>query len=145
MAATKLKPKPLTKKQQKQYARNAAKAKKAKAKADVLKKAEAAKVKARADARNERLTQEVLAAWHTPEGELITVEKAAEIIGDVKPRRVRQFVAEGRLPALRIKSTYLIKWSDLLNFKDVPRHSGRQTPYESFLHLAEEEKSFTPD
>ncbi len=123
MVATK-KSKPLTKKQLA-----------AKAKADALKQAAAAKVKATADARNERRTKEVLAAYHTPppEQEIITVEKAAEIIGDVKPRRVRQFVAEGRLPAIRVKSTYLIKWSDLLDFKDVPRRSGRQTPEETFF------------
>jgi excisionase family DNA binding protein len=71
----------------------------------------------------------VLALYHTPvpEQEIISVEKAAEIIGNVKPRRVRQFIAEGRLPAIRVVSTYLIKWTDLLNFVTVPRKSGRQS------------------
>ncbi|MCK5643879.1 MAG: hypothetical protein KAJ19_23990, partial [Gammaproteobacteria bacterium] len=57
--------------------------------------------------RIKRRTEKDLAKYHTPDGEIISVEKAAEIIGSVKPRRVRQFIAEGRLPAIKVISTYL--------------------------------------
>ncbi len=106
-------------------------------------------------ARIKRRTFKELAAYHTPEGELIDVAVAAGILG-VTERRVRSFIfpecrcvernrrkykkgfpdlncgycaGDGRgiarLKAVKIKSIYLVKYSDLLLFSDVPRISGK--------------------
>ncbi len=106
-------------------------------------------------ARIKRRTFKELAAYHTPEGELIDVAVAARILG-VTERRVRSFIfpecrcvernrrkhkkgvpdadcgycaGDGRgiarLQAVKVKSIYLVKYSDLLLFNDVPRISGK--------------------
>lgn len=105
--------------------------------------------------RIKRRTFTELAAYHTPEGELINVAVAAGILG-VTERRVRSFIypeckcvernrrktkkgvpdadcpdcfgsgrGKPRLPAIKIGGIYLIKLSDLATFNDVPRISGK--------------------
>jgi hypothetical protein len=54
--------------------------------------------------------------------ELVTVTRAAEIIG-VTPARVRQLIAGGELPALRL--SMLVDPEDLALFADPPRRGGK--------------------
>jgi len=55
-----------------------------------------------------------------------TVEKAAEKL-DVSPRRIRQFIGEGRLQAMKVGKQYLISIEALGAFNDKPRKVGRPT------------------
>jgi excisionase family DNA binding protein len=52
----------------------------------------------------------------------ITTKQAAEKLG-VSEGRIRQFVAEGRLPAMKVGQTNLVKESDLKLVKE--RKTGR--------------------
>jgi excisionase family DNA binding protein len=74
--------------------------------------------------RTARRTQVDLAAYHTPNGELIDVAKAAEVLSLTK-RRVRSFILDGRLVAVKINKLYLIKYTDLMEFGTQSRRSGR--------------------
>jgi excisionase family DNA binding protein len=58
--------------------------------------------------------------------ELLTVQEAAKIL-KVIPRRVRQFIQEGRLPANKIGRPWFIKRTDLEAFKRVKRPTGNLT------------------
>lgn len=58
--------------------------------------------------------------------ELLTVQEAAKILG-VIPRRILQFIKEGRLPANKVGRPWFIVRSDLDAFKKISRPSGNQT------------------
>ena len=58
--------------------------------------------------------------------ELLTSQEAAKYLG-VIPRRVLQFIQEGRLPATKIGRPWFIKRSDLEAFAAVERPSGNLT------------------
>jgi excisionase family DNA binding protein len=63
---------------------------------------------------------------------MMTVPEAAEYLG-VIPRRVRQFIDEGRLPAQKLGRDWVINESDLKEFASIPRiRTGRHpsTPAE---------------
>ena len=53
---------------------------------------------------------------------LLTTQKAGELLG-VNPSRVRQFILEGRLPAIKIGRDWIISKDDLNKVKD--RKPGR--------------------
>jgi len=55
--------------------------------------------------------------------EFLTSKEAANILG-VIPRRVLQFIKEGRLPATKIGRPWFIKRSDLEEFMRIERPSG---------------------
>lgn len=76
------------------------------------------------EARIKRRTSVELAPYYTPAGEMILVAVAGKIL-DVTPRRVRAFISEGRLPAIKVGKQYIIKYSDLMDFANKPRPSGR--------------------
>ena len=71
-----------------------------------------------------RRTKVDLAAYHTPSGELIDVAGAAKVLAVTK-RRVRTFILDGRLAAVKLNKLYLIKYSDLMEFGTQSRRSGR--------------------
>lgn len=75
-------------------------------------------------ARIARKTRVDLAAFHTPNGDLIDVAKAANVLS-LTNRRVRSFILDGRLPAVKLNKLYLIKYADLLEFGTQSRKSGR--------------------
>jgi excisionase family DNA binding protein len=58
-----------------------------------------------------------LAGW-------ITVKEAAELLA-VTPRRIRDFLLSGRLPAMIVGSTWLIQRKDVLDFSNVERKPGK--------------------
>ncbi|NIN00531.1 MAG: helix-turn-helix domain-containing protein [candidate division Zixibacteria bacterium] len=58
--------------------------------------------------------------------ELLTVQECAEELG-VIPRRVLQFIEEGRLPANKIGRPWFIRREDLEAFKKIPRKPGNLT------------------
>lgn len=55
---------------------------------------------------------------------LLSTIEAGELLG-VGPERVRQFIADDRLPARRVSRQYVIKMSDVLKFKQITRETGR--------------------
>ncbi len=59
--------------------------------------------------------------------DLVTVSEAAEMLG-VTPRRVRDFLLTGRLPAMRFARMWMIKKVDVLNFAQVARTPGKPPP-----------------
>ena len=58
-----------------------------------------------------------LAGW-------ITVSEVAKMLR-ITPRRVRDFLLKGRLPAMRVGRTWLIQRKDVLNFSQMERQPGR--------------------
>ena len=54
----------------------------------------------------------------------LTVTETAEKL-DVSPRRIRQFISEGRLQAKKIGKQYIISKASLGKFIDKPRKVGR--------------------
>jgi len=54
----------------------------------------------------------------------LSVEDCAIKLG-VSPRRVRQFIEEGRLPAIKISRQYFISKEALNRFRRLPRKIGR--------------------
>jgi len=58
--------------------------------------------------------------------ELLTVKDCAEKL-DVIPRRVQQFIAEGRLNATKIGGRWFITPEDLDRFAKIPRQPGNLT------------------
>lgn len=65
----------------------------------------------------ERRTEAILS-------DVLTVSQCAEMLG-LTNRRVRVFIATGRLPAFRLASLYLVRREDLLEFAQHPRRPGR--------------------
>ncbi|MCK5548610.1 MAG: helix-turn-helix domain-containing protein, partial [Thermoplasmata archaeon] len=57
---------------------------------------------------------------------LLTVQEAAKILR-VIPRRVLQFIKEGRLKAKKAGRQWFIVRSDLMAFKKIKRKSGNKT------------------
>ena len=101
--------------------------------------------KQRVDKVIERRTREEFATYYSPgrriaDRKLITVATAAGTLG-VTERRVRSFITSGRLPAVKLNTLYLIKWSDLMFFKKKPRISG--APRESIWDTPDAEKTKT--
>jgi excisionase family DNA binding protein len=64
----------------------------------------------------------------SPEPELIGTTEAASILG-VSQNRIRQLIAKGQLPAVRIGRTFVIRQNDLARFAAEPpgrpRHPRR--------------------
>lgn len=58
--------------------------------------------------------------------DLLTAQEAAKAL-KVIPRRVLQFIKEGRLTATKLGRSWFIKRSDLAAFKKVSRPSGNLT------------------
>ncbi len=54
----------------------------------------------------------------------LTVNEAGKELG-VSARRVRQFLLDGRLSAIKVGNQYLISKEAVFNFKDKPRKVGR--------------------
>lgn len=54
----------------------------------------------------------------------LTAREAGEELG-VSARRVRQFIKEGRLNAVKVGNQYLISKEAVFNFKDKPRKVGK--------------------
>ncbi len=54
----------------------------------------------------------------------LTAREAGEELG-VSARRVRQFIKEGRLNAIKVGNQYLISKEAVFNFKDKPRKVGK--------------------
>lgn len=55
---------------------------------------------------------------------MTTVAEAAQLL-DVSPRRVLQFISEGRLPAQRVTPRlYLLNLEDVREFAKQPRETG---------------------
>ena len=89
---------------------------------------ERAVAKERIDKVIERRTRSELATYYAPgrrleDRKLLTVAEVASRIG-VTERRVRSFITSGRLPAIKLNTLYLVKWSDLMLFDKKPRKSG---------------------
>lgn len=58
--------------------------------------------------------------------ELLTVKDCAEELG-VKPRRVQQFIAEGRMDASKIGGRWFATREELDRFAKIPRQPGNLT------------------
>ncbi|HEC62696.1 MAG TPA: DNA-binding protein [bacterium] len=58
--------------------------------------------------------------------EIMTVHDCAKELG-VLPRRVLQFIEEGRLLATQVSRRWFIKRDDFERFKKLPRRSGNFT------------------
>lgn len=54
----------------------------------------------------------------------LTATEAGEELG-VSSRRVRQFIKDGRLNAMKVGNQYLISKEAVFNFKDKPRKVGK--------------------
>ena len=63
-------------------------------------------------------------AWTRVTDTIKTVADTAKLLR-LTPRRVRVFITEGRLPAMRKGNQYLIHLSDILEFRKKPRKHGK--------------------
>jgi excisionase family DNA binding protein len=97
-------------------AKKAERAAEKKAEKAAKKKAEIAAKKVVIGIAEERAKIE-LAGW-------LTVSEVAKMLR-ITPRRVRDFLLKGRLPAMRVGRTWLIQRKDVLNFSQMERQPGR--------------------
>ena len=67
---------------------------------------------------------EVKLRSHVQLAGLVDCEEAAAILG-VSGRRVRHFLAEGRLKGIKVGRTWLIKKAEVLEFATMERKPGR--------------------
>ena len=56
--------------------------------------------------------------------DVISVKEASEIL-DLSPNRVREFIHDGRLSAVKIGRTYVLNRADVEAFAEIPRPDGR--------------------
>lgn len=94
-------------------------------------KEQLARLKEKTDRVIARRTRAEFATYHAPgrkleDKKLLTVAEVARRL-KVTERRVRSFINTGRLPAIKLNSLYLVKWSDLVFFDKQPRKSGAPT------------------
>jgi len=72
---------------------------------------------------------------------LLTTQQASEILG-VNPSRVRQFILEGRLPAIKFGRDWVISKDDLS--KVANRRTGRPKKYSRDSHDQAKRETLSP-
>ena len=73
---------------------------------------------------NDRAQEEIEIRTRSELATIKTVADTARLLR-LTPRRVRVFITEGRLPAMRKGNQYLIHLSDILEFRKKPRKPGK--------------------